>query len=180
MLQKNNRQKVLEIFFEDPIHQGIGFQLREISRRINLAPPSVKKYLQELQTQKLIIQTPHRIHNYPVYSANQENNYFKLLKKLHMVQALYEVGFIDFIENECMPDVVILFGSAAKGEDTKDSDIDIFIQCKEQNLILEQYEKKLHRNIHVFFSESFGKLSKELKNNLANGVVLKGYLTVFS
>ena len=47
MLQNYNKYKVLKIFFEDPQPEGIGFQLREISRKINLAPISVKRYLEE-------------------------------------------------------------------------------------------------------------------------------------
>ena len=46
MLKKDNRTKLLELFFNDPL---TGFQLREISRKINLAPKSVKNYLEELE-----------------------------------------------------------------------------------------------------------------------------------
>ena len=41
------------------------------------------------------------------------------------------------------------------------------------------FEKKLNRKINIFFSDNFNKLSKELRNNIINGIILKGYLKVF-
>ena len=55
MLKKDNFDKVLEEFFNNPLPDGIGFQLREISRNIKLAPKSVKLYLDELEKVDLII-----------------------------------------------------------------------------------------------------------------------------
>ena len=71
MLKKDNNQKVLDVFFDDPLPSGIGFQLREISRKINLAPKSVKIYLEELEKENLVVKKKHRIHQYPIYYANR-------------------------------------------------------------------------------------------------------------
>ena len=179
MLYKDNRPKILGIFFEDPSPKGIGFQLREISRKVEVAPPSVKKYLNEFEKEKLIVKTKHRIHGYPVYYANRDNEDFKFLKRMDIVMKTKESGLIDYISESCMPDVVVLFGSASKGEDLKDSDIDLFILAKEEKLDLGKFEKILSRKINIFFSEDFSKISKELKNNVINGVIIKGYLKVF-
>ena len=78
-----------------------------------------------------------------------------------------------------MPDVIILFGSASKGEDIMESDIDLFLISRERELDILDFETKLKRNISLLFSENFGELSNELKNNIINGVILKGYLKVF-
>ncbi len=179
MLQKDNRNKVLGIFFEDPSPKGVGFQLREISKKVNVAPPSVKRYLDELEKEGLILREKHRIHGYPTYFANRDNGYFKLLKKLDTLKTMEESGLLGYLNDKCMPDAVILFGSAAKGEDIKESDIDLFLQCKERKLDLEKYESQLSRKINLFFSEEFNKLSKELKNNIINGIILKGYIKLF-
>ena len=179
MLQIDNRYKILRMFFEDPLPKGIGFQLREISRKVAIAPTSVKMYLGELEKEGLIIKLKHRIHGYPVYYANRDNDYFKFLKKIDNVMLIKEYGLLDYIFENCMPDVVVLFGSASKGEDVKDSDIDLFVLSKKEKLDLSQFEKKLNRKINIFFSDSFIKLSKELKNNVLNGIILKGYLKVF-
>ncbi|HLD15140.1 MAG TPA: nucleotidyltransferase domain-containing protein [Candidatus Nanoarchaeia archaeon] len=180
MLQKNNRYKILKLFFENPISNGIGFQLREISRKVKVAPPSVKKYLNELEKEGLITKGTLKIFlSYPLYYANRDNNYFLFLKKIDTIQSIKESGLLDYLSDKCMPDVIILFGSASRGEDLKDSDIDLFVQSKEKKLDLKTYEKQLNRKINVFFNDNFNLLSKELKNNIINGIILKGYLKVF-
>ena len=43
-----------------------------------------------------------------------------------------------------------------------------------------KYDKKgLNRKINIFFEDNFSRLSKELKNNILNGIKLYGYLKVF-
>ncbi len=177
MLKKDNITKLLETFFDDPLPEG-GFQLREISRKIDLAPKSVKLYLEELKKEDLIFKKEHRIHKYPVYYANRDNNYFKFLKRLNIVRRIKESGLLDYLDKSCMPDAIVLFGSASEGEDGKDSDIDLYLQCKEIKLDLKQYERKIKRKISLFFEENFDKLSNELKKNIINGDKLKGYLKI--
>ncbi|MFH0876390.1 MAG: nucleotidyltransferase domain-containing protein [archaeon] len=178
MLKKDNILKVLEVFFDDPLPSGIGFALREISRKVSLAPKSVKNYLDKLEKEKIVIKKEHRVHKYPVYYANRENEYFKFLKKLNTIRSIYESGLLDFLNEKCMPDVIILFGSASKGEDIKESDIDIYLQCEEKKNDLSRYEKELNRKINLFFEKNFNKLSEELKKNIINGDKLKGYLNL--
>ena len=176
MLKKSNIYRILEVFFDNPLPEGIGFQLREMSRKIKLAPKSVKLYLKELEKENLIIKKEHRIHKYPVYYANRDNNYFKFLKRLNIIRRINESGFLEYLDNNCMPDVIILFGSASKGEDVKGSDVDLYLQCNEKNLELGKYEKGFRRKINLFFEKNFDKLSKELKTNIVNGSILQGYL----
>lgn len=179
MLKKDNRQKVLKVFYEDPLPMGGGLQLREIGRKIDLAPLSVKRYLNELLKERLIIEEKHRIHNYPVYYANRDNEYFRTLKRLDTVLSIEECGLLEHLYKRCMPDAIILFGSASLGEDVKGSDIDIFLICNETELNLEKYERILSRKIQVHFSDNLKGISKELRNNILNGMVLKGYIKVY-
>ena len=44
---------------------------------------------------------------------------------------------------------------------------------------LEKYEKKLDKKIQLFFSEDIKKLPTELRNNILNGIKLRGYLKIF-
>ena len=179
MLQKDNRYRILRVFFEDPSPKGIGFQLREISRKVAVAPPSVKKYLTELEKEKLIIKVKHRVYGYPVYYANRDDDNFKFLKRLDTQMKIKESGLLEYLSESCMPEVIILFGSSASGEDLKDSDIDLFVASKDEKLNLDKFEKYLCRKINILFSDDFSRMSKELKNNIINGIILKGYLKVF-
>ena len=176
MLQNYNKWAVFQLFFDEPLAE---FQLREISRRVRLAPVSVKRYLEELAKEGLIIKSKHRIHKYPVYKADRDNESFKFFKKINTSIIIRDSGLSEFLNNEIMPAAIVLFGSAAKGEDLKDSDLDLFLSGKYKKMNLAQYEKKIGRKINLFFEDNFGKLSNELKNNIINGVRLKGYLKVF-
>jgi len=179
MLQKDNRSKILRVFFDNPLAEGGGFQLRELSRKVGVSPPSVKEYLKELEKEELIIKDTHRIHGYPVYYANRNSDYFLFLKKFDNIIRLKESGLLDYVNDTCMPRAIILYGSYSRGEDILGGDIDLFVLSKEDKLDLDKYEKRLGRNIHIFFSDNFGNHSKELKNNLINGIMLGGYLKVF-
>ena len=178
MWKNYNKYKVLKVFFDDPTPK-IGFQLREISRKISLAPKSVSIYLKELTKKGLIMKVKPGNFNYPLYYANRENDFFRLYKKLDTIYSIKEIGLLDYLYENLMPQVIILFGSASKGEDLKESDIDLFIQSKEVKINLKPYENKLNRKINIFFSENFNNLSEELKDNIINGTILKGYLKVF-
>lgn len=178
MLLKNNKTKILEEFFKDPLIEG-GFYLRELSRNTKIALPSTKKYLQELLREKLILKKINR-QGHPKYYANTQEEKFVFLKKLNNINKIKESGLINYIDEKCTPDVIILFGSVSKGEDIKESDIDLFVLAKEQNLQLKKYEQILDRKISVFFTSKFNKLSPELKNNIINGTIMAGYLEVFT
>lgn len=172
MLQNYNKYKILDLFFKFPRRN---FQLREISRLAKIALPSTKKYLVDLTKNQLILENKETL--YKSYNANTENKDFKLYKKVSTLIKLKDL--IDEIEDKINPDVIIIYGSASKGEDVEDSDIDLFIIGKEKTLNLKDFEKKLNRKIHIVFENNIKDVSKEFLNNLINGIILSGYLKVF-
>ena len=174
MIQEYSRFKVLNVFFDFPRRN---FQIREISKIIGLAFPSVIAHLNALVKDSFIVRE--KKGTYFSYRANRDNEMIKLYKKIFLVVRLKECGLVDYIYDLCMPDSIILFGSASRGEDIEESDIDIFVQAKEKKMSMEKYEKLLNRKIVLFFKEDFSKLSNELKNNVLNGALLRGYLKVF-
>ena len=174
MIQNYGKYRVLEIFLDSPTKN---FQVREISRIIKLGQPSVTNYLKDLVEEEFIIKENKGI--YPSFKSNRENELFKLYKKFDIVLKISSSGLLDYLKDNCLPNSIILFGSASKGEDIEGSDIDIFLECKEKKLNLEKYEKFLKRGISLFFREDFNKLNNELKNNILNGIILNGYINVF-
>ena len=115
----------------------------------------------------------------PFYQALRDNENFKIYKRLSILFELHESSLVDFLWDNLNPDAIILYGPCALGEDTEKSDIDLFIQAPEKNLNLKKYEKFLGKEINIFYEFKFSKLSNELKNNILNGIVLKGYIKVF-
>lgn len=172
MLQNDNRYKILDLFFKFPRKD---FQLREISRLTKIALPSTKNYLEGLSKNQLILENRETL--YKSYNANIENKEFRLYKKVSTLIKLEDL--ISEIEDKINPDVIILYGSASKGEDLEDSDIDLFVIGKEKAININIFEKKLNRKINIIFENSLKNVSKEFLNNLINGIILSGYLKVF-
>jgi predicted nucleotidyltransferase len=174
MLQKSSIEKTAEIFFISP---SKSHYLADISRSIKLAHTSVKKNLNCLVKSGLIIESIEKKGNrkFPLYKA-ADSKLFRQNKLIYNLSSLPESGLIDFIEEKLMPKAIVLFGSYRRGEDREDSDIDIFIECKEEKLNLNKFEKKLNRKIQLHFKENFALYPKELKNNIINGIVMRGFL----
>jgi predicted nucleotidyltransferase len=78
-----------------------------------------------------------------------------------------------------VPDGIVLFGSASRGEDVEDSDMDLLVIAKEKKVELERFEDKVKRKISLHFEEKVSNIPKELLNNVVNGIVVHGYLEVF-
>lgn len=174
MPSNDNRHRILQEFFTRPTAH---FQMRELSRKTRIAQPSVMNHLKALMKDELIVREKHGV--YPAYRANRDNPFFRLLKKQDLILRLHTAGLINYLYDTCLPDAIVLFGSASLGEDTEESDIDIFLQAKQKRLDLKRYEQHFGREISVFFEENFGKITEELKNNILNGTILRGYIKVF-
>jgi predicted nucleotidyltransferase len=174
MIEKYSRYRILQEFFDFPRKS---FQMRELSRNTKIAQPSVMNHLKALVKENLILKEKKGL--YPAYIANRESEFFKDYKKADLMVKMKKAGLIDYIYDSCVPNVIILFGSASKGEDIEESDIDIYIQSSEKKLNFDKFEKMLKRKISPFFEEKFSRLSNELKNNIINGVIIRGYLKVF-
>lgn len=166
--------KVLDVFFNDPVRD---FQLREISRIIKLHHKSVLIYLNQLLKSGLIKVNTRTL--YKSYNANTENPLFQRYKKTINHMKIYESGLVDYLYEKLMPSTIVLFGGYAKGTDIKTSDIDLFIEAKEEKIDISKFEEKLGRKIHLVFEKDISDLSKELKNNIINGIVLSGNLRLF-
>ncbi len=171
MLQNYNKYNLLKVFLDSPTDS---FRLRELGRFASLSPLSVSNYLQEFQKEGLI--TRYEKRKIPFYCAKRENPDFILYKKLSIIYELHHSGLIDHLWDTLAPEAIVLFGSSARGESTEESDIDIFIVGKEKPLALERFERQLGKEIHLLFSSDLRKISGELRSNVINGIILKGYL----
>ena len=175
MLQKSSMSLTAEFFFANPNKEHY---LMDISRNIGLAHTSIKKNLKELVRLGIIFKYSEKKGRrlFPIYKANVESKIFRRYKLIYNISSILESGLINFIEETLAPKSIILFGSYSRGEDTENSDIDIFVECKKEELSLEKFEKKLMRKIELHFNEKFASYPKELKNNIINGMVLSGFL----
>lgn len=168
MILKCSNIEVLKVFFIEPT--SIHF-IREIGKKINLAPTSVKNYLNEFVKEGLII--PKESKPFRGYLANRENEKFLFYKKIYNLYSLN--GIKEYLEKNYSPKLAVVFGSYSLGEDIESSDIDLIILSKsKQKIDLKKFEKELHREINLLITDNLNKLEKPILDKIYNGFVICG------
>jgi len=170
--------KIIKFFILNPDKE---FHIRQLSKLVKKSPTTISKYLKE-QEKKGILKSDKKL-NHLFFRANSEGKKFKLIKLNYNLWNLYETGLIDFLIKEFNhPKTIVLFGSYSRGEDSSNSDIDLFIVSSlKKHPSLDKFEKKLNREIQLIVksSEEVKKMkNKELLNNVINGIILSGFLEV--
>jgi len=172
---------VLDHFFEDPYKE---VYLRELARQVNLSIFSLKNAVDDLVTEKLLLERREGRLRY--LKANMENTFFKQLKIAFNVKKILDSGIVDFLkENIPALSSIVLFGSWAKGENDKKSDIDILvIGQKPKRIDLLNIEAKLGGKLELTILR-WGEWRKKFQEDRAfylevvtNGIVLYGNLPV--
>ena len=176
MKKKDIKQTIREFFFINP---NAKLRVREIERILKLPLPSVIRYCKELEKEKILAAIKTGSVNF--YTADRGSEKYLLEKKLYNIKIIYGSGLIDYIKFELSNPSVVLFGSFAKGEDTEESDIDLYIETPSKKKVnFEKFEKLFKRRIQVFQHKSLNELSNSyLANNIINGFLLNGFVEVF-
>lgn len=176
MKRKDIKEKIKEYFFINPTAK---LRVREIERTLKLPLPSVIRYCKELEKEGILV--TQKTGNVIFYTANRGNEKFIIEKKLFNLKSIYVSGLVDFLRFELSNPPIIVFGSYAKGEDTQNSDIDLYIETPSKKEInLEKFEKILKREIQIFRYKSIDEIKNiHLINNILNGVILNNYIEVF-
>ena len=172
-LFKNNRYRILELFIEFPTKE---FSLRGIARQLKLSHATVLKYINDLEIIGLLKKNEETL--YPTYIANSLNQKYKFYKKNYMVSKLMDSTIVEHIQKEVLPSSIILFGSVAKGTFNEKSDIDIFVEAKETVLNIRKFERRLGKKVNLLFEQNLNNLSRELRNNIINGIILYGFIKI--
>lgn len=117
-------------------------------------------------------------------SANMNNTRFKHYKIVHNLDLIYGTNLLEYIQTHFpMPRAIVLFGSYRKGDDISTSDVDIAVEIPGMQGIITQeatidvlgYRKNVKVNIHAFSRQT---VDINLFNNIANGIILSGFLEV--
>ena len=178
MLHKSTTQKILRIFLQEPTKTHY---LKEISRKTGISHTSISKILEKFLNEEIITMKKETkgLRVFPEYMYNFQNTYNKTIKRLHNIECIYESQLIEKLIAKTTPRCITLFGSYEKGEDTEESDIDIFVEAEIVELDLKKYEEFLKRKIELHFNLDIKNYPKELRNNIANGTNLFGKLYLY-
>jgi len=160
----------LAMFFEDCYRR---INVREYAKIIKVSPPTASKILSSYHKEGILKKEEDR--NYFFFFANKNNKQFIDLSRIYWNYKLEEL--IIYINEKLTNPTIILFGSLAKAEVKKDSDVDLIIFSNKKELVIKSYERRLKRNIQLFWFKSIKDIkNRELKNNMVNGYLLKGRL----
>lgn len=166
------QQEILRLLF---IKSGCRLNQRNIAQYLDVSQPAVMKAIPGLEKEKFIIALREKESNRWLIELNRDNHRVMQLKRADNLKLIYETGLADFLEKEFAGATIILFGSYSRGEDTKNSDIDLAVIGRKDKLLnLEKYENMLERKIQINFYDSIDLIHKNLKENLFNGIILSG------
>ena len=180
LYEETAKNKIIEILFRYPEKE---FSLSDLAKEAGVAKANIGRILEEFKDAGLInIEKLSKIWR---IKANQTNWLYVRSKIVYNLNFVYKSGLIEFlIEFFKNPKAIVLFGSFRKGEDLSNSDIDIAIEtneAKEYQVMglreLTEFEQMVGRKIqiHLFSREN---IDLGVFNNIANGILLWGFLEV--
>ncbi|MBI2971786.1 MAG: nucleotidyltransferase domain-containing protein [Candidatus Aenigmarchaeota archaeon] len=198
-MKKPDGNKIYQkLYFETGILRILGtlcdfpekeFSLSDLAKEAEVAKANIGKILDILQKNDFVEIT--KLTKIWRIKANQKNWNFVKFKIVRNLDAMYHSGIIEFLADRYRnPKSIVLFGSFRRGEDISSSDVDIAVETDEVDeykvLTLshiagldntEQFEKKIKRKIQIhLFSRKVVDIN--VFNNIANGIVLYGFLVV--
>jgi predicted nucleotidyltransferase len=170
---KSKEERVLELFFDSPTKE---WHFEEILKEAKLARSKANEWLKRFMRQGLVKRIKKK-GKMPHYISSYESPSYQNRKKLFALNRLYESGLLNHLSSLKNARAVILFGSFARWDWYKKSDIDLFIYGDPEGLSTAKYEMKLHRNIQLFICQDKKELKKMgsgLIRNIIKGNLLKG------
>ncbi len=175
LLIETGMQKVLGYLVLYPEKE---FSLTDLAKESGVRKSNIGNILDKLYKEEIII--VEKLAKIWRIRANQGSTNFIKIKVVYNMHHIYQSGMVEFLnEKYGNPKSIILFGSFRRGEDTSKSDIDIAIEmedAKEYKIV--ELEKEImgrKTNLHLFNRKV---IDKNLFNNIANGIVLSGFLEV--
>ena len=168
-----------EIFRLLCIKAGEKLNQRQTAKLLKVSPTAIAKSLQNMKEEDLIKIQKDKDMNLVYIELNRESEKAISLKRVENLKIIYESGLNTYLAEMLPGATIILFGSYSRGDDIVSSDIDIaIIGRKRKEINIERFEKILEREIILQFYDSLKDIHKNLKNNILNGVLLEGSITL--
>lgn len=176
MASPSKENNVLNLILENsPLKE---WHFEEIVKEARVTKIVANKWLKKYVNEGLI----HRFKEkgrFPVYTAGSNNAVYNSLKRIYALDQLHRCGLIPKLSAIKSAKTIILFGSIARGDWYKESDIDIFILGNISDFDKTTYELRLHRHIelHIFSNKKeVQEIKTGLVKNVISGYVIKGQI----
>jgi len=147
------------------------WHFKDLIEESGLSRERVDYYLKQLKNEQFIQRIKPKA-KMPYYSANLSSPSFRTGKRLYGLCILAESGLLAHLASCKGIKTAILFGSFARGDWNKSSDIDLFVYGDDKEFNQGFFEKKLCREIQILSYNNLSKI-KELDPSLIPNI-LKG------
>ena len=164
------KELIKALFFNDSLKR---WHFEEIIRETEMSRERTGHFLKELLKEKFIRRIKQR-GKMPYYTANMDSTSFRNEKRLYGLSILEKSGLFEHINNLKKIKTAILFGSFARGDWSKSSDVALFIYGDDKDFIMGEFEIKLNREIQAFSYKDPKKIKKELDPKLIPNII-KGF-----
>ena len=166
------QQEIMRFLFANA---GKNFNARTIALALEVSQAAVSKALPKLEKENLVNVIKDKTTGRLSIELNRDNKKVIELKRVENLRVIYDSEIVEFLYHEFPEATIILFGSYSYGEDTITSDVDIaMIRVREKEINLNEFNKKLGKEIILHFYPNFKEINKNLKGNILNGILLKG------
>ena len=179
-LENETYLKVQTWFFSYPNSE---ISLSDLSKRVRISKTTANKVVLHLEKEGFLKKAV--LGKMWWISCNQNHFYNYSRKIAYNLEMIYKSKVLELIHSAVKsPRAIILFGSYRKGDDNERSDVDIAVEIlgDEELRIIKLgtmphfgYRYDVPVNIHIF---SRNKIDLNLFANIANGIVLEGFLEV--
>ncbi len=149
--------------------------MREAARILHIAPATASSRLKKFAERGLLKKRKER--QLLLYKANLESNFYRDMKSFYNLRKIRDSGLLEDFDRFYLRPTVVLFGSAAQGMDTENSDFDFLIISENTKIFpyKDKYEKILRKPLQIFAAKSIKAIkNKHLISNMLNGIVLQG------
>ena len=160
-------EKIKAFFFHEALRK---WSFRDLIQESKISRERVNHYLRELIREKFVRRVKLR-GKMPYYIANRNSSKFRFEKQLHGLILLEQSGLFEHLNSLKEIKTAILFGSFARGDWGKSSDIDLFIYGDDKNFIKGKFEHKIKREIQLFSYQNLTEIKKELNPKLFLNIV---------
>lgn len=172
-------ERLKEFFFNESLRR---WHFEALLRETSMSRERLNYFLKKLAKNELIKRVKPK-GKMPYYVANRESLKFRLEKRLLGIKALTSSGLLEHISSIDEVKTAIVFGSFARGDWSKSSDIDLFLYGNSEYFEKGKFESILRRDIQLFSYDDYKKIRKELDPklipNIINGFNVKGSLEPF-
>jgi predicted nucleotidyltransferase len=161
--------EALKFFIENPYDE---VYLREFAKKVNVNPNTAQRFLNLFLGEELIKEEKKA--NLRYFKANLENPVLRHIKKTYSIKKIIDSKLVDYLKEQGFSSI-ILYGSVAKGEDDRRSDIDMLCIGNKKKLELSEVYSKLEKEMNVS-AFSFAEWKKQKKENKAfyDEIILHG------